>query len=112
MKKIEAILKPVKLEEVKQSLGAISVQSLTVSEVHGFGRQKGHTQLYRGAEYVVQFQPKVKLEIIARDELVKQVVDTICGVARTGRIGDGKIFVLPMDDVARLRPEPHGAHTV
>src|SRR6202521_156213 len=104
MKKVEAIIKPFKLDEVKEALSGIGVQGLTVSEVKGFGRQKGHTELYRGAEYVVDFLPKVKLEIIVSDESAAQVVETIERAARTGRIGDGKIFVMPMEEAARLGP--------
>jgi len=109
MKKVEAIIKPFKLDEVKEALSSIGVQGLTVSEVKGFGRQKGHTELYRGAEYVVDFLPKVKLEIIVSDELAPQVVQTIERAARTGRIGDGKIFVLPMEDVVRIRTGERGS---
>ena len=109
MKKIEAIIKPFKLDEVKEALSEVGVQGLTVGEVKGFGRQKGHTELYRGAEYVVDFLPKVKLEIIVPDELVAKVVETIEHAARTGRIGDGKIFVLPIEDVVRIRTGERGA---
>jgi nitrogen regulatory protein P-II 1 len=112
MKKVEAIIKPFKLDEVKESLSSIGVQGLTVSEVKGFGRQKGHTELYRGAEYVVDFLPKVKLEIIVKDEVVTQVVDAILKSAKTGRIGDGKIFVLPIDDVVRIRTGERGADAI
>jgi nitrogen regulatory protein P-II 1 len=112
MKKIEAIIKPFKLEEVKESLSSIGIQGITVSEVKGFGRQKGHTELYRGAEYVVDFLPKVKLEIIVKDEMVSQVVDAITTSARTGRIGDGKIFVLPIDEVVRIRTGERGTDAV
>jgi nitrogen regulatory protein P-II 1 len=112
MKKVEAIIKPFKLDEVKESLSGIGVQGLTVSEVKGFGRQKGHTELYRGAEYVVDFLPKVKLEIIVKDELVPQVVDAILKAAKTGRIGDGKIFVLPIDEVVRIRTGERGADAI
>jgi nitrogen regulatory protein P-II 1 len=108
MKKVEAIIKPFKLDEVKEALSAIGVQGITVSEVKGFGRQKGHTELYRGAEYVVDFLPKVKLDIIVADELVPQVVDAIQRAAKTGRIGDGKIFVLPIEDVVRIRTGERG----
>ena len=104
MKKVEAIIKPFKLDEVKESLSAVGVQGLTVTEVKGFGRQKGHTELYRGAEYVVDFLPKVKLEIIVRDEQVAEVVETIEKAAKTGRIGDGKIFVLPIDEPSNITP--------
>ncbi len=109
MKKVEAIIKPFKLDEVKEALSSIGVQGLTVSEVKGFGRQKGHTELYRGAEYVVDFLPKVKLEIIVADDLAAQVVETIERAARTGRIGDGKIFVMPMEEVVRIRTGERGA---
>jgi nitrogen regulatory protein P-II 1 len=109
MKKVEAIIKPFKLDEVKEALSSIGIQGLTVSEVKGFGRQKGHTELYRGAEYVVDFLPKVKLEIIVADESANQVVETIERAARTGRIGDGKIFVMPMEEVVRIRTGERGA---
>jgi nitrogen regulatory protein P-II 1 len=112
MKKIEAIIKPFKLDEVKESLSAIGVQGLTVSEIKGFGRQKGHTELYRGAEYVVDFLPKVKLEIIAADEKVAEVVGAIEKSAKTGRIGDGKIFVLPIEEVIRIRTGERGTDAI
>ena len=112
MKKVEAIIKPFKLDEVKEALSSIGVQGLTVSEVKGFGRQKGHTELYRGAEYVVDFLPKVKLEIIVSDELAAQVVETIERAARTGRIGDGKIFVMAMEEVVRIRTGERGANAL
>jgi nitrogen regulatory protein P-II 1 len=112
MKKIEAIIKPFKLDEVKESLSAIGIQGLTVTEVKGFGRQKGHTELYRGAEYVVDFLPKVKLEIIIRDEQVGEVVETIEKAAKTGRIGDGKIFVLPIDEIIRIRTGERGSAAI
>ncbi|MGH7789686.1 MAG: P-II family nitrogen regulator [Candidatus Binatia bacterium] len=108
MKKVEAIIKPFKLDEVKEGLSAIGVQGLTVSEIKGFGRQKGHTELYRGAEYVVDFLPKVKLEIIAADEKVGEIVAAIEKTAKTGRIGDGKIFVLPIEEVIRIRTGERG----
>jgi nitrogen regulatory protein P-II 1 len=108
MKKVEAIIKPFKLDEVKESLSAIGIQGLTVSEVKGFGRQKGHTELYRGAEYVVDFLPKVKLEVIASDDKVTDVVAAIEKSAKTGRIGDGKIFVLPIEEVIRIRTGERG----
>ncbi len=108
MKYVWAIIKPFKLDEVKEALSSIGVQGLTVSEVKGFGRQKGHTELYRGAEYVVDFLPKVKVEIIVSDELAPQVVETIERSARTGRIGDGKIFVMPMEEVVRIRTGERG----
>ena len=103
MKLIEAIIKPFKLDEVKDALNSIGVEGITVSEVKGFGRQKGHTELYRGAEYVVDFIPKVKLEIAVADDLVANVVEAIATAARTGRIGDGKIFVLPLEGALRIR---------
>lgn len=109
MKKVEAIIKPFKLDEVKESLGEIGIQGMTVNEVKGFGRQKGHTELYRGAEYVVDFLPKVKIEIIVPDEKARQVVEVIEKAARTGRIGDGKIFVLPIDEVIRIRTGERGS---
>ena len=103
MKKIEAIIKPFKLEEVKEKLAEIGVKGMTVSEVKGFGRQKGHTEIYRGAEYVIDFVPKIKVEIVIGDEIVSKVVETIERSARTGKIGDGKIFVLPVEGVIRIR---------
>src|SRR5271168_5656376 len=109
MKKIEAIIKPFKLDEVKESLQEVGLQGITVTEAKGFGRQKGHTELYRGAEYVVDFLPKVKLEIVVSDELCPQVVETIERAARTGRIGDGKIFVMKMEEVVRIRTGERGA---
>ncbi len=112
MKKVEAIIKPFKLDEVKESLNEIGIQGITVTEVKGFGRQKGHTELYRGAEYVVDFLPKVKLEIIVKDDLVTKVVETIQESARTGRIGDGKIFVLPIEEVIRIRTGEKGENAV
>ena len=112
MKKVEAIIKPFKLDEVKESLSSIGAQGLTVTEVKGFGRQKGHTELYRGAEYVVDFLPKVKLEIIVGDENVAKVVETIEKAARTGRIGDGKIFVIPIEEVMRIRTGERGSEAL
>jgi nitrogen regulatory protein P-II 1 len=112
MKKVEAIIKPFKLDEVKESLSGVGVQGLTVSEVKGFGRQKGHTELYRGAEYVVDFLPKVKLEVIVTDEKVADVVAAIEKAARTGRIGDGKIFVLPVEEVIRIRTGERGGEAI
>ena len=103
MRKVEAIIKPFKLDEVKEALNEIGIQGITVSEVQGFGRQKGHTELYRGAEYVVDFIPKIKMEIIVADEMASKVVETINETAKTGRIGDGKIFVTPVDEVVRIR---------
>ena len=112
MKKVEAIIKRFKLDEVKEALMSIGVQGLTASEVKGFGRQKGHTELYRDAEYTADFLPKVKLEIIVPDELVQQVVETIERSARTGRIGDGKIFVVPTEEVVRIRTGERGADAI
>ena len=112
MKKIEAIIKPFKLEEVKESLDAVGIKGITVSEVKGFGRQKGHTELYRGAEYVVDFLPKIKIEIILPDELVEKAVDAIINSAKTGRIGDGKIFVLPLEEVIRIRTGEKGEEAI
>ena len=103
MKKIEAIIKPFKLEEVKENLGLIGIHGMTVIEVKGFGRQKGHTELYRGAEYIVDFLPKVKIEIIVSDEDLDKVVESIQSTAKTGRIGDGKIFVTDLEQVVRIR---------
>jgi len=103
MKKIEAIIKPFKLDEVKEALHEVGVSGITVTEAKGFGRQKGHTELYRGAEYVVDFLPKVKLEVVVEDALAERVVEAIQNAAQTGRIGDGKIFVLPVDAVIRIR---------
>ena len=112
MKKIEAIIKPFKLEEVKDALREAGVEGMTVSEVKGFGRQKGHTEIYRGSEYTVDFLPKVKLEIAVSDELVNKAVVAISNAAKTGKIGDGKIFVLPLEDVIRIRTDEHGNSAV
>lgn len=108
MKKIEAIIKPFKLDDVKEALKDIGIQGLTVTEVKGFGRQKGHTELYRGAEYVIDFLPKIKLDIIVSDDMATKVVDAIIESARTGKIGDGKIFILPMEEVIRIRTGERG----
>jgi len=112
MKKIEAIIKPFKLDEVKEALQGVGVQGMTVSEVKGFGRQKGHTELYRGAEYVVDFLPKIKLEIACSDDMVDKIVQAIVQAANTGRIGDGKIFVYPLQDVIRIRTGESGSEAV
>jgi len=112
MKKIEAIIKPFKLDEVKNALAEIGIQGITVSEVKGFGRQKGHTELYRGAEYTIDFLPKVKVEIVVPAEQCGQVVETIQASAKTGRIGDGKIFILPCEDVIRIRTGERGAAAI
>ncbi len=108
MKKVEAIIKPFKLEEVKEALAKVGVQGLTVTEVKGFGRQKGHKELYRGAEYVVEFLPKVKLEIVVSDDTLEAVVKAIVASASTGRIGDGKIFVMPVEEAIRIRTSETG----
>jgi nitrogen regulatory protein P-II 1 len=108
MKKVEAIIKPFKLDDVKESLKEIGIQGLTVTEVKGFGRQKGHTELYRGAEYVIDFLPKIKLDIVVSDDMVTKVIDAIIDSAKTGKIGDGKIFVLPMEEVIRIRTGERG----
>jgi nitrogen regulatory protein P-II 1 len=112
MKLIEAIIKPFKLDEVKDALNEIGVMGITVSEVKGFGRQKGHTELYRGAEYVVDFIPKVKLEIAVPDEMVAKVLETIENAAKTGRIGDGKIFVMPLEEAVRIRTGEKGGEAL
>ncbi len=112
MKKVEAVIKPFKLDEVKEALHEIGVQGITVSEVKGFGRQKGHTELYRGAEYVVDFLPKIKLEIVVGDEIVSGVVEAIQEAAKTGRIGDGKIFILNVDEVVRIRTGEKGEEAI
>jgi len=112
MKKIEAVIKPFKLDEVKAALADIGVLGMTVSEVKGFGRQKGHTELYRGAEYVVDFLPKIKIEIAASDEKAAQVVEAVQKTANTGRIGDGKIFILPLEDVIRIRTGERGKDAI
>ena len=112
MKKIEAILKPFKLEEVREALSQLGCSGLTVTEVKGFGRQKGHTELYRGAEYSVDFLPKVKVEVIVTDDLVDKVIDAIVASARTGKIGDGKIFVMDVSQVVRIRTGETGADAV
>lgn len=112
MKKIEAIIKPFKLDDVKEALQEIGIQGITVTEARGFGRQKGHTELYRGAEYVVDFLPKVKIEVVVEDNMVDKVVDSIITAAHTGRIGDGKIFIMPMEEVIRIRTGEKGADAI
>jgi len=112
MKKIEAIIKPFKLDDVKESLQEVGVQGLTVIEAKGFGRQKGHTELYRGAEYVVDFLPKVKIEVVVDDALVAQVVDAIVTAAKTGKIGDGKVFVSTIDQSVRIRTGEEGVEAL
>jgi len=108
MKLIIAIIKPFKLEEVKEALSEIGIEGMTVTEVKGFGRQKGHTEIYRGSEYTVDFLPKVKLEIVVTDEIVGKTVDTIVKAAKTGKIGDGKVFVVSLDDAVRIRTDERG----
>jgi len=112
MKKVEAIIKPFKLDHVKEGLYEMGVTGMTVSEVKGHGRQKGHKEIYRGAEYVVDFLPKIKLEIIVDARLVQGVVETICTKARTGKIGDGKIFILPVEEVVRVRTGEKGKEAI
>jgi nitrogen regulatory protein P-II 1 len=112
MKKIEAIIKPFKLDEVKEALAKQNIQGMTVSEVKGFGRQKGHAELYRGAEYVVDFLPKIKLELLVADEDAAVAAETIAEFAKTGRIGDGKIFVLPVEEAVRIRTGERGTAAV
>jgi nitrogen regulatory protein PII len=112
MKMVEAIVKPFKLDEVKDALTKAGIQGMTVAEVKGFGRQKGHTELYRGAEYSVDFLPKVKLEILVTDDKVQTVIDAVTGAAKTGKIGDGKIFVYPVEEVVRIRTGETGADAI
>ena len=112
MKKIEAIIKPFKLEDVKEALAAVGVEGMTVSEVKGFGRQKGHTEIYRGSEYTVDFLPKLKLEVVLADASVEAAVGAILKTAKTGKIGDGKIFVLPVEQAVRIRTEESGEQAV
>ena len=112
MKKVEAIIKPFKLDEVKEALHEVGVSGITVSEAKGFGRQKGHTELYRGAEYVVDFLPKVRLEVVVDDDLVDRVVEAIANAARTGRIGDGKIFVSAVEEALRIRTGERGSDAI
>ena len=112
MKKIEAIIKPFKLDEVKEALQEAGLQGITVTEAKGFGRQKGHTELYRGAEYVVDFLPKVKVEVVVEDELADRTLEAIEAAAKTGRIGDGKIFVLPVEQAIRIRTGDRGTDAI
>ena len=112
MKKIEAVIKPFKLDDVKDALHDVGVSGITVTEVKGFGRQKGHTELYRGAEYVIDFLPKVKVEVVVEDTLVENVIEAISQAVRTGRIGDGKIFVIPIDEAVRIRTGDRGADAI
>jgi nitrogen regulatory protein P-II 1 len=112
MKKIEAVIKPFKLDEVREALSEVGINGLTVTEVKGFGRQKGHTELYRGAEYVVDFLPKIKVEIVVGDDLVDQAVEAIIKAARTGKIGDGKIFVTSVEQVVRIRTGETGEDAI
>ncbi len=112
MKKIEAIIKPFKLDDVKEALQDVGVQGITVLEARGFGRQKGHTELYRGAEYVVDFLPKVKIEVVVDDAMVEPAIEAILAAAQTGRIGDGKIFVSPVDEVIRIRTGERGPQAI
>jgi nitrogen regulatory protein P-II 1 len=112
MKKIEAIIKPFKLDDVKNALTKIGIQGMTVTEVKGFGRQKGHTEIYRGAEYTIDFLPKVKIEIVIQDEWVLQAIETIQRIARTGKIGDGKIFLIPIEEAIRIRTGERGKDAI
>ena len=112
MKKIEAIIKPFKLEDVKEALSGLGVEGMTVSEVKGFGRQKGHTEIYRGSEYTVDFLPKIKIEVVLADGLVDPAVDAIVKAAKTGKIGDGKVFVSTIENAIRIRTEETGAQAV
>ena len=112
MKKVEAIIKPFKLEEVKDALGEVGIEGMTVSEVKGFGRQKGHTEIYRGSEYTVDFLPKIKVEMVLADKQVEAAIKAIVGAAKTGKIGDGKIFVSSVDEAIRIRTEEKGEAAV
>ena len=112
MKKVEAVIKPFKLEEVKDALTSIGISGITISEVKGFGRQKGHTELYRGAEYTIDFIPKIKLEVVVPEELVEKTVEAIQESARTGKIGDGKIFVIPVEEAVRIRTGERGKNAI
>jgi nitrogen regulatory protein P-II 1 len=112
LKKIEAIVKPFKLDEVKDALNDLGVKGMTISEVKGFGRQKGHTEIYRGAEYVIDFLPKIKIEVVVGQEMVGKVIEAIQTTARTGKIGDGKIFILPVEEVIRIRTGERGPEAI
>jgi nitrogen regulatory protein P-II 1 len=112
MKKVEAVIKPFKLDEVKDALQEIGVGGMTVTEARGYGRQKGHTELYRGAEYVIDFLPKVRIEVVVTDDMLDRVVETLVSTARSGRIGDGKIFVTDIADVIRIRTGERGPHAI
>jgi nitrogen regulatory protein PII len=112
MKKVEAIIKPFKLEEIKDALGEIGIEGMTVSEVKGFGRQKGHTEIYRGSEYTVDFLPKIKIELVLADNQVQPAVETIIKTAKTGKIGDGKIFVSNIEEAIRIRTAEKGEHAI
>jgi nitrogen regulatory protein P-II 1 len=112
MKKLEVIIKPFKLEEVKEALAEVGVEGMTVSEVKGFGRQKGHTEIYRGSEYTVDFLPKVKIEIVLPDDLLDKALSTVVAAAKTGKIGDGKVFVLPVEQAVRIRTEETGNNAI
>ena len=112
MKKIEAIIKPFKLDDVKDALVEIGIGGMTVTEVRGFGQQKGHTEIYRGTEYVIDFLPKVKIEVVVKDEDVEKVIETIMKTAQTGRVGDGKIFVIPVEEVIRIRTGERGEQAI
>jgi nitrogen regulatory protein PII len=112
MKKLEAIIKPFKLEEVKEALAELGIEGMTVTEVKGFGRQKGHTEIYRGSEYTVDFLPKVKVEVVLADEMVEKAVTVVVAAAKTGKIGDGKVFVLPVEHAVRIRTEEIGENAV
>ncbi|CUU02912.1 nitrogen regulatory protein P-II family [Candidatus Kryptobacter tengchongensis] len=112
MKKIEAIIRPFKLDDVKEALSEIGVRGMTITEVNGYGRQKGHTELYRGAEYKIDFLPKIKIEIVAPDNMVDKIVSTIIKAAKTGQVGDGKIFIYPVEEVIRVRTEETGEDAI
>ncbi len=112
MKKIEAIIRPFKLDDVREALSEMGVRGMTLTEVKGYGRQKGHTEVYRGSEYKIDFLPKIKLEIIAKDSMVERIVSTIVKVGKTGEVGDGKIFIYPIDDVIRIRTEESGEEAI